>query len=463
MAARVSPGGALLRTSRLFSLPKAIPNAPADSLFNKDPNVGTTTHPTHQAIATYPQNKALGDWGLKRSLPLRKTNKTPAVRVRSVDSPEMVTDYSSASAHTVTVEKFQELGIPLTMPALPTSFRGVTPENVSVFEEESDFTFDPAEGTADPTKRWKFTGPWLAGMSEGEFNQYLRKTVRQKRPAFKAFLKARFATDANAAAQQAALEKAVDAPAPVTADDITDEQYAEHVRKLRADRVALYAYVSEFLDLAPISPPTALSSLASGGRVQARSPNPYAERGPPTMHPSGGLSYLRTAARVENHPVYGPQAHAAPTITRIISPKTNSTPARIGVAGFVADPPQSDSVWNNRSHRTNDRNRTPGLTWLDPSIHGGAKSYTTPRTATINSAGRVVLRVTHADSVAQAIAKELVGEADVYNKKPEPLVNRSRYISLRYANGNRPTDAAKADAHVAGAPEAEQKPTTYGL
>ncbi|KAH7349311.1 mitochondrial ribosomal protein MRP51 [Plectosphaerella cucumerina] len=471
MAARVSPGGALLRTSRLFSLPKAIPHAPADSLNNKDPNIGTSTHPTHQAIATYPTNKALGDWGLKRSLPLKATNKTSAVRVKFIDSPEMVTDYNSATEHTVTVQKFHELGLPLTVPALPTSFGNATAQSVSVFETDTDFTYNPADGTADSSKRWKFTGPWLAGMSEGEFNQYLRKTVRQKRPAFKAFLKERFAADANAAARQEALEKATDAPAALTADDISEEQYDDNIRKLRADRVTLFTYVSEFLDLAPMSPPSARSSVSAGAgsRIQARSPNPYAERGPPTMHPSGGLSYLRTAAHVDNHPIYGPQAEPTPVITRIITPKaTMNTPPRIGVAGFVADPPAGDSLWNSRNHRGGGaaKPKIPGLAWFDPSIPGGPKTYTSPRSATVNSAGKIVLRVEHAGDVAQLIAKELVGEADVYTKGLEALPAGRAPPTFKYRYQSRNAAPTATDATTSTEASSGQERTgskTYGL
>ncbi|KAH6677918.1 mitochondrial ribosomal protein MRP51 [Plectosphaerella plurivora] len=424
MSVRVSPGGALLRTSRLFSIPKPIANAPGDSINNKDPNIGTTVHPTHQAIATYPQNKVHGDWGLKRSLPLRQTQKATAVRVKAIDSREMVTDYASASEHTVTVQKFQELGMPLTMPTLPTTF-GVnnTSNNVSVFEEATDFTPDPTKGATDTSRRWKFNGPWLAGMSEGQFNQYLRKTVRARRPQFKAFLKERFAADANVMARQTAIEKGAPQPKTINPEDIGEIDYTERLRKLRADRVTLFSYVSEFLDLAPISPPSARSSVQSGAgsRIAARSPNPYAERGPPPMHPSGGLSYLRTFSHVENHPVYGPQAEHTPALTRIIHPKaTMATPPRIGIAGFITVPPVGDSNWTARNNRSQ-KPKIPGLAWFDPSIPGGPKALTAPTRAYMDSQGKVILRVEHASDVAQLIAKELVGEADVYNKKPSEL------------------------------------------
>ncbi|CRK44164.1 hypothetical protein BN1723_016327, partial [Verticillium longisporum] len=88
---------------------------------------------------------------------------------------------------------------------------------------------------------------------------------------------------------QAALDKAIEAPAPVVAKDVTEDQLTEYIRKLRSDRVTLFALISEFLDLAPLNPPSAIANMSAGTRIESKSPNPYAERGPPITHPSGGL------------------------------------------------------------------------------------------------------------------------------------------------------------------------------
>lgn len=386
------------------------------------PDISTSTYPTHQAIGTYEKNRKTGDWGLKRNLPLRTTLKssTPAVRVRQMDSTEMITDFASAGEHTITVQKFQELNMPITIPELTNTFRGQGARGVSVFEEDADFTTkEGAQGELDESKRWKFSGPWLAGMTDGDFHAYLRRTVRPRRAEFREFLKKRMAADMTASKQQAALENA-EVAAVVRPEDITDAQFTENLRKLRAERIALFAMVGEFLDLAPVNPPSALASLSSGSLVQAKSTSPYAAGGPPNRHPSAGLSYLRTASVAENHPIYGPQAQPSPVTSRIITPRLGNRAAKIGVAGFVAEAPQGDSAWNIRATRTsapNQSTKVPGLAYFDPEIPGGPKAYVKPRKANIAANGRVQITVDDAPEVAQLIAKELVGEAEIYNNK----------------------------------------------
>ncbi|KAM0323449.1 hypothetical protein ACHAQA_008728 [Verticillium albo-atrum] len=360
---------------------------------------------------------------------------TPAIRVKHLDSIEKITDYASSSEHAITLQKFQELNLPLTVPTLPNRYRAVSLGTTSVFEDEHDVT---AVGGTGSDKRWKFEGPWLAGLTEGQFDKYVQKSVRNRRQEFRAFLRTRLASDLTASQQQAALDKATDAPAPVHGKDITEDQLTEYVRKLRSDRVTLFAIISEFLDLAPLNPPSAIANMSAGTRIESKSPNPYAERGPPITHPSGGLSYIRTNAHAENHPLYGPQANPSPVISRIIAPRQMSNSAKLGVAGFITETPQGDSAFNYRSYRGG-KARVSGIATFDPEVEGGSKCYVEPVSANINALGKLIIKVDEASEEAQMIKKEMIGKAEIYNNKkatiqssePEPRAHSQRLGGYR--------------------------------
>ncbi|KAL2761254.1 hypothetical protein ACRALDRAFT_2096202 [Sodiomyces alcalophilus JCM 7366] len=416
MSARLSPGGVLLRSSRMFSIPKPI-TGPVGPSRERDGQFGTSAFPTHLSITTTESSRASGDWGLKRPLPLRATGKTstPSIRIKYIDSVENVTDYASSSEHSLTLQKFQQLSLPITAPALPNRYRIVSQGVTSVFEEDSDFiALEFAQGTTGVDKRWRFRGPWLAGMTEGEFTKYLNTTIRNKRREFRDFLKARLASHITAAQQQEALDKGVAAQRPVQPHDIMDKEFGQYIRELRTDRVTLFALIGEFLDLAPVNPPSAIANMSNGVRIESRSPNPYAERGPPITHPSAGLSYLRSNAHSDNHPLYGPQALPPPVLARIVAPRILSAPAKLGVAGFITETPQGDSAFNRKVYRSG-KARVAGITTFDPEVPGGAKCYVEPRFANVNSAGKVVIRVDDANDEAQIILKEAIGKADIYN------------------------------------------------
>ncbi|OLN88197.1 hypothetical protein CCHL11_00346 [Colletotrichum chlorophyti] len=421
MSARLSPGGALLRSSRMFSVPKPLSKPGGEAAIARHASpTATTPYPTHQSVTTTESSRIIGDWGFKRSLPLRSTTKssTPVVRIKSIDCFENVTDYSSAADHTLSLQKFQELNLPLSLPG-PNRSRlgGLNIGEKSVFEDDGDFTAVEA-GRENEEKRWKFKGPWLAGLSEGEFNRFLRKNVRSKRDEFRNFLKKRIATELTATEHQKSLDAGEELPKQVLPQDVTEEQLTEYLRKLRSDRITLYALVSEFLDLAPLNPPSSLTDF-SRTTEKTKRPSLYAENGPPISHPSGGISYLRTAAFAENHPVYGPQAHPTPVLARIIAPRNGPNDAKLGVGGFVTNTPQGDNAFNQR-HLIGRKNQVAGIASFDPDITGGAKAYVKPISARVDSAGMVQITVAEANQEAQLIHKEMIGKAKIYNDRTEP-------------------------------------------
>ncbi|KAK4228825.1 mitochondrial ribosomal protein subunit-domain-containing protein [Podospora fimiseda] len=420
VAKRVSPGGALLRASRMFSLPAPIP-APveSDSATSFNSTTSTTAFPTHQVITTLSSSRKRGDWGLKRPLPLKSTTKSsnPMLRVKAIDTIEQITDYTSAADHGLTLRKFQELRLPIT-----TRKSNLDPQQrvsdhfqMSVFEDRIDTTDIAPKDRADKIDlRWKFTGPWLAGMTEGDFKTYLTKTVRPKRPAFRRFLKEKIAQEQNQLAEAQALDRGeydMDRK-PVTVEDITDDQLTEYLRKLRSKQFHLYAMVGNFLDLAPLKPPAPAIDNIKTRESFTVTTNPYAESGPPKTHPSAGISYLRTSNYMENHPLYGPQKSRQPVEARIVKPRrnANTTPAAIGVAGFIA--------YSNLGEVRLSKNAHGGvLDIIDPELDGGKKIWVQTKRANVDSNGKVILvvdstAVGNAGVEAELIAKELIGEGE---------------------------------------------------
>ncbi|KFG78184.1 hypothetical protein MANI_014126 [Metarhizium anisopliae] len=422
MGARaVSPGGALLRTSRMFSVPKPLPEPPSTSLHIGDHKSATVTrqYPQHQSITTPLSSREKGDWGYKRPFPLKSTmtTSTPLIRVKKVDSVENVTDFASAADHSLSLEKFQELHVAMSVPRgkMPGEARSASLWPKSVFEEELDST-ESQSGRSDD-KRWKFRGPWLARMGEGEFVRYLRKTVHPKRAQFRALLKRKLAEDITTSQNKLALEKGTPAPPKVEPRDITEAHFSEYLRTLRNDRTTLYSLVSEFLDLAPLAVPIGLFQSFQNMNPPLESRSLYGNSGPPPSHPSAGISYLRTNSYMENHPVYGPQGRHTPVLARVVYPRAGHKPAKLGVGGFVADVPIGDNEFNIRygRGRTQANKMLNGIAHLDTTTYGGAKAYIEPKTATVDPSGKVVLQLRETHPEAQVIAKESKGQSHIYH------------------------------------------------
>ncbi|KAK3390334.1 mitochondrial ribosomal protein MRP51 [Podospora didyma] len=433
----LSPGGALLRTSRLFALPAAIPPPPgaiSEHTTYKQSDTATQAFPTHQVITTLSSSRQKGDWGLKRPLPLKSTTKStnPMLRVKAIDTIESITDFTSGADHGLTLRKFQELSLPLFAPQHKNDVRKMGLQPKSVFEDDGDVTaLDSLEKIETRDVRWKFGGPWLSGMNTAEFKRWLVHAIRPKRAEFRRFLKAKLAVELLQPARERALDNGIEEngtelPQAIDPDSIADEQYNLYLRKLRSDLPELYHMVGVFLDLAPLQPPIQWS-VETASSTTEKEPvshtlrhigSPYAESGPPPTHPSAGLSYLRTATYMENHPMYGPQLKHTPVQARVLSPRR---PGRydpvVGVAGFVAKTPRGDSISNQKKSKTHLH-----LERLDPSIAGGAKIWVHPQHAEITPIGQVRIQLADARNEDSMIVQELLGEAKVFGevKQPEP-------------------------------------------
>ncbi|KAI0150459.1 hypothetical protein GGR57DRAFT_472891 [Xylariaceae sp. FL1272] len=463
MAARsVSPGAALLRSSRLFSIPTPIPAATDDysSATTNYSATATIPFPTHLSITTPSTSRNNGDWGFKRSLPLKTTTKQtiPLVRLRQVDSTEHVTDFASASDHAITLKKFQELNLPISMPRSET-YKGRS--NKSVFEEAGDITaLDSSNMVKTEDIRWRFKGPWLAGMTDGQFNRWLQDTVRSRRAEFNLFLKDAYARELTEQRTKEATEAQLPTPPALTASDITDAQLVEYLIDIRQDRLVLFRHVSRFFDLAPLPGPAQVYHVhrLKEGRAQIiPRPNPFSSQGPPITHPSAGLSYLRTSSFVDNHPVYGPQKNHPPVKGRILKPVNKTTGVHwpiIGVAGFVAN--------FDKGMVSNPSNKKEAVTLLNLDGQGGSTLYYNTESVSVGPTGRVSINVQSAaggdgsSTMSELVQRELVGDGEprVYQEATQQRPYR-RLSQFRSSEGRSPFQ--RPGTHIVGSSK------TYGM
>ncbi|KAK4192404.1 mitochondrial ribosomal protein MRP51 [Podospora australis] len=451
MATRsVSPGGALLRSSRLFSLPAPLPppsNPHANTRWNSD--TMTTPYPTHQVITTVSTSRKNGDWGLKRPLPLRSTTKSTVamLRVKAIDTMDQITDYSSGADHGITLLKFQELGLPIvTRDANAAKERANlhTPDapQKSVFEDDIDFTAigDMKERAELIDKRWKFQGPWLAGMQNGEFQKYIEKQVRPRRAQFRMFLRQKLAEEMNADAKAKAMDAGDEEPNPIRPKDISEEQLTNYLRRLRESNSTLFQMVSQFLDLAPLKPPNVVvDNLDRQGVKVDVSSNPYAENGPPRTHPSAGLSYLRTKNYIDNHPIYGPQEQIKPVVARLVKPRRQmggiETP-KFGIAGIISDVPLGDVRSNQKFSGSKNQISVDNL---EVEVPGGPKMWVLPNRANIDSEGKILLKATLPKLEVELVAKELIGEGEgIFGKEREADTVKSSEPALARRQYSKP-------------------------
>ncbi|KAL9127116.1 MAG: hypothetical protein Q9217_003942 [Psora testacea] len=375
---RLSPTANLLRTSRLFSipppLPRPTPTVSADA--TSDSDTSTLPYPIHAAIETTEPALGRGDWGLKRPLPLKSTTRTstPHIYIENVDSIDHITDFGSAADHTRTLEKWQEMNL-----SLSGSGQNATTPPMSVFESDYDNT--EADNRSSDYERWRFQGPWLAGQTHGEFTEYVDKNINKRRSEFREYLRNVRARALTAARWRELIESGENPEAleELGKDrvQISDEELELYIKHLRKNPEPLNRHIQEFLDLPRESQAQRASSVHES----------ISHRGPPSTHPSAGLSYLRSHSHTINHPLYGPQENKPPVLARVLHPQADSSgykrvAAILGIGGVVT----SDSK------RTFDRKgEKEGVKSFNPDIEGGKKLYVQLRKASISPEGHIEL------------------------------------------------------------------------
>ncbi len=433
-----SPTARLLRTSRLFSLPPPLPR-PASELRTapvaRASDTATIDHPIHQAITVPQSSLARGDWGLKRNLPLRSSKSVvPALRVTAVDTWEHITDFDSAEDHTHTLQKWQELGV-----AMITERRTVSDSSpISAYESSLDHT-DPAreddEQGSGVDGRWKYAGPWLAGMTDGDFALYLKDVVRRKKPAFRNFLrehiKQRILSNRRQQSRDQGLTAGTVSAEDSTSDKVSETEYNDYIKLLRGHRTLtseLSVLIRKFLDLPPLirSSSSRTSRRTLGMDAASFSESVTAsDAGPPSTHPAAGLSYLRTNSYLSNHPVLGPQAQHPPIQARVLQPLQSAIGqvqnARLGVAGVVTKDVRV--IKGYQPHREGQQD----VQYLDIDTPGGAKVWVMVQRARINGAGRIEPIVIRADSEAVAIKKGNLPRQQVVDSSSQHVMPRKSY------------------------------------
>lgn len=358
------------------------------------------------------------------------------MRVHALDTYEHVTDFESAADHTMTLEKFQDLHMPMSLPSKVNYATSMMPRHQSPFEAHFDNT-ESSQGLTDPSARqYRHSGPWLAGLTEAEFAAYLNQVRRQK-PELLQKLRARYEAKRSAEIRKQAQDNGEDLET-LQSHQVTDEEFHTYIKSLRGDPFSLGPVIFELLDL-PSSPAVPSERI---GRKYYQSPTTklstpeYAVAGPPKTHPSAGLSYTRSHALTYNHPQYGPQAFRRPVEARILRPKGRFrgkvSKAIAGIGGIAVEDLNAMTFI--------DQGTPPGLTFFDATIPGGAKYWVTPIRASVDSEGRIGLSSYRASATAKApygiqdyqkpsvtsISEAARREAHVVPRLDRPRLNQAR-------------------------------------
>jgi hypothetical protein len=435
-AARLSPAATLLRNSRLFAVPAAIPLPTVEP--SSEPisysDSATTPYPTRAAIETSLASLNQGDWGLKRPLPIKTTSKsgTPLVRFqRGIDTPEHVVDFESAADHVITLRKYQELNLRITLPA-PKTKKALQESRISPFLEDLDNTADhpppalqqntsipwldeaaseraerlpkklkdrllklegdaklEAQSTAvvstspeQTLRRWRYSGPYLAGLIGLEFDAFLNTITREKKAAFRRIVKDDLVEKRAHVQRRKALDEGQTGhPAQVPAE-LTEQDVTEHIRYLRSEPGKFGPLIARFFDLADGPKPSSdLTDPWSYGRDTIAA-DLYKESGPPRTHPSAGLSYIKTQTAAANDPVLGPRQNQSAVAARLLKSRQmehNRHKPYVGVAGFVVPQPEGPTVATEQN-------------WKWQPVKDGQKLVVTPNHASVTQAGKLEIQ-----------------------------------------------------------------------
>ncbi|EME79667.1 uncharacterized protein MYCFIDRAFT_143415 [Pseudocercospora fijiensis CIRAD86] len=377
-----SPTARLLQSSRLFSLPRPLPSPALDNASAagqyRNSDSATLPYPIYQAITTPAPAQFRGDWGLKRSIPKKKLlatthSNTSVIRVGAQDTWEHITDFESAGDHVQTERKWRQLGIPLVIKEPRSTYSNERGAPQSVYDEDVDNT----DRDSKAKQRWKYDGPWIPGMDEGEFEDYITRRLSKRKAEFAKFVMTRILErrihDEERRNREMGLSPTLKSKRISELHKEVKANYETEVKKMRDDHVVqnlgseMTAAICDFLDLPGIRMTGATSSAKTAG-LRSIVADVVSDAGPPSTHPGAGLSHIRSNAFMENHPYWGPQAHRTPVKARA----------------------------DRMTHV------------LDENLSGGNKIWVQPETASIDENGRIQLQVSRGDKEAIAVKKNEV-------------------------------------------------------
>lgn len=438
-------------------MPPPLPQPQLDAMTSsgllRSSDTATLPYPIRQAIATPSSSRHRGDWGLKRALPQRSTSSsTPHLRINAIDNLEHITDFNSAADHTQTLAKWQEMNIKMNPRNSKSTISGTNQgSTVSVFDDELDNTAYSIGSSGERVNvnrmqvsaeraillrdigraakpRWKTEGPWVAGMSEDDFQRFLTETIsdRKTRKEFMEYVKlARIRDKKREHISKVRSANGIDDDTLTTAQleeaaSLKEGEFEEYIARLRDEHTDLSSKLSrliqEFFDLPPFATDSSDMQGPNNPGIAAKLLSfigNNAEKGPPATHPSAGLSYIRTSAFMENHPQWGAQASHTPVEARVVRPRVMVTgggeQARLGIGGFVTnDPVNQGKSFKSQGDAQNLTQR------LHPEIEGGAKIWVHPDHAYVNESGRVHIEIAHGDKQAiQVKTGEIDTRADI--------------------------------------------------
>merc|ERR1712000_255763 len=411
-AARLSPAASLLRNSKLFALPPSLslPLTEPSSEPVAFSDTATTPYPLRAALETPTSSLNRGDWGLKRSLPVKTTTSsgTPTIRIqRGIDTPEHVADFESAADHVITLRKFQELNLRVTLPApkdkknQPSSWLAKSSgERVAELPKHLRETLDevtrarsadtaseiadvpPPQSTQAPDvfarRRWRYSGPYLAGMNGMQLENFLKKITREKRADFRAHVKQHLINERLAERRAEALEQGQTETVNETPLEVTEQDVTQYLRHLRSEPGKFGPLIVEFFDLADGPNPSMMARDPWSYGRDTIAADQFRESGPPRTHPSAGLSYIKSESFSQNDVVVGPRETRPPVPARLLKSVPTVHQRHIpyvGMAGFVIPQP----LWGS----TRDRN------WQWKAVRDGPKTVVTPTSANVSQAGKV--------------------------------------------------------------------------
>ena len=249
----------------------------------------------------------------------------------------------------------------------------------SVFESDYDNTEKNVR--AKDHQHWRFQGPFLAGQTHGEFAEYVDKRISTKRSEFREYLREFRERVLTASRRRELIESGESQEELEQLNDdrvkISDEELEIYLKHLRNDEESLNKLIEDFLDL-----PRELVSQRSSS---AHDKMEY--RGPPSTHPSAGLTYLRSHSYTVNHPLYGPQENKPPVKARVLHPQFEASGfkrpfAVLGIGGVTTA--DSKRAFDRRSEKEDIKS-------FDPDTEGGGKVYVQLRKASISPGGRIEL------------------------------------------------------------------------
>ena len=295
----------------------------------------------------------------------------------------------------------------------------------SVFESKHDNTH--SDETDPNQQRWKYKGPWLASKTEGAFEKYIKKDVKRRKMDFKRFLRKHLAEMKAVSRRREATESGED-PEESDVDRVSEDELEAYIKRLRKDDITMRKILEEYLDL-----PRELGSQGISASTFT-----YDKQGPPTTHPSAGLSYTRTGAHVFNHPILGPQEENTPIESRVIRPQTSKQVkydrALLGLGGVVAEDDKLAFTLADEEQ---------GLGNYDPDIPGGTKLWVRPITASVDSRGRITIATRRATPNAVNVAKGFYSQGAeppaaalaAARDRETPVLTRPRQASARGSPG----------------------------